>query len=348
MARPAGRRLLPAVVLCILATTACRATFERADAALGGSTAAAPAGPTAAASGSGPAFRLDAGPSPLAGMRALPAPTLPAPSGTPRAAEPDPPVEPTDPVAPASDPAADGRPVVDATGWSGPVVLDRADTVYDFGFSAPGDVIIAASNVEARNISGPGLRRIDASTGDITDSGFRDAEFTFAHIRMRGGTRVIRPYFIGLTDVNPQPHVSDGDIIQIFAYEGDIVAPLLERVVVYGKRRPPGSDAHNDGVQFTGIRGGRVLDPVIRDSTILGASSSAVQAKEVYGTFTIEGSTLAERFESYHAVIAKPGAPGTLFVWRDDVLLDGSSVAATGGWRPGPGSDPPGGNVTIS
>ncbi|RME29124.1 MAG: hypothetical protein D6798_00765 [Deltaproteobacteria bacterium] len=238
--------------------------------------------------------------------------------------------------------------MVDASGFRGPVVLDQPGTIYDFAFSRPGDVIIAASGIEARNIRGPGLRRIDASAGDISDAGFRNAEFTFAHIRMRGGSRVIRPYFVEMTDVNPQPNVGDGDIVQIFAYEGDIVEPLIERVVVRGKQRPAGSSAHNDAIQFTGIAGGRVLDPTIRDSTVLGASSAAVQAKEVYGTFTIEGTTLTERYGSYHAVIAKPGGGSAVMLWRGNTLLDASSVAATGGWRLDPRSDALPDGVVIS
>jgi hypothetical protein len=242
--------------------------------------------------------------------------------------------------------SADGRRVVMADAST---VLDQPNTIYDFGYGKPGEVVILASNVEARNIRGGGARRIGARNGQsITDSGFRDFEFTFAHVQMSDGATVTRPYFIDGTDVNAQPNVGDGDIIQFFAYGGDIIDPLVDNVTVHGKQRPSGSDAHNDGIQYTGMNGGEVVNPTIRNSTILGASSAAVQAKHVVGTFTIENSTLSERYGSYHAVIAKPGNSSSSFLWRNNTLLDGASVAATGGWSLAGGSNGTGGDVTIN
>lgn len=239
-------------------------------------------------------------------------------------------------------PVVDERPVVlaDAT-----TVLDQPNTIYDFDYTSPGEVVIQASNVEARNIRGPGARRIGVRDGrSIRDSGFRDFEFTFAHVQNSGGATVTRPYFVDGLDVNPQPHVGNGDIIQVFAYEGDIVDPLIDNVTVYGKRRPTGSPAHNDAIQFTGILGGEVWNPTVRNSTIEGASSAGIQAKHVRGVFTIEGNTLSERFESFHAVIAKPGDDQARVLWRNNRLLDGASAAFTGGWQSDRDSD---GSVTI-
>ncbi|MEM9519800.1 MAG: hypothetical protein AAGA37_10815 [Actinomycetota bacterium] len=233
-------------------------------------------------------------------------------------------------------PTNDNRPVVVADAST---VLDQPNTIYDFQFTSPGDVDILASNVEARNIRGPGTRRIgDRSGQSIADSGFRNFEFTFAHVRMDDGATITRPYFIDGVDVNPQPHVADGDIIQFFAYNGDIIDPLVDNVTVYGKQRPAGSVAHNDGIQFTGIGGGEVWNPTIRNSRIEGASSAAIQAKHVHGVFTIEGNVLSERFGSFHAVIAKPGDGSSSVLWRDNTMVEGSSAAMTGGWGVAPGS----------
>ncbi|MEQ8841218.1 MAG: hypothetical protein RIB98_09570 [Acidimicrobiales bacterium] len=242
--------------------------------------------------------------------------------------------------------AADGRPIVMA---DADTVLNQPNTIYDFNFTSPGEVVIEASNVEARNIRGSGARRIGLRNGkSITDSGFRNFEFTFAHVQMSGGATVTRPYFIDGVDVNRQPNVGDGDIMQFFAYEGDIIAPLVDNVIVHGKQRPSGSDAHNDGIQYTGMSGGEVVDPTIRNSTVYGASSAGVQAKHVVGLFTFENNTLSEEFESYHAVIAKPGNSSSSILWRNNTLLDGASVAATGGWSVAAGSTGVGGNVTIN
>jgi len=242
-------------------------------------------------------------------------------------------------VAPATVSATSGRVVVLADSGT---VLDQANTIYDFQFGSPAEVVILASNVEARNIRGVGARRIGARNGvSITDSGFRNFEFTFAHVQMSGGATITRPYFIDGLDVNAQPNIGDGDLIQIFAYEGNIIEPLIDNVTVYGKQRPAGSAAHNDGVQYTGLSGGQVWNPTIRNSTILGASSAAVQAKHVHGVFTIENSTLSERFESFHAVIAKPGDSSSSVLWRNNTLLDGASAAFTDGWSVHSSSDSP-------
>ena len=233
-------------------------------------------------------------------------------------------------------PSGDDRPIVYADSST---VLDQPNTIYDFQFSSPGDVQILASNVEARNIRGPGARRIGDLGGlSITDSGFRNFEFTFAHVRMSDGATMTRPYFIDGVDVNSQPNVSDGDILQVFAYEGDIIDPLIDNVTIYGKQRPEGSDAHNDGIQFTGIGGGEVWNPTVRNSHIEGASSAGIQAKHVHGVFTIEGNTLSERFGSYHAVIAKPGDSSSVVLWRNNTMIDGASAAMTGGWGVHPDS----------
>ncbi|GJM38800.1 MAG: hypothetical protein DHS20C19_21670 [Acidimicrobiales bacterium] len=276
---------------------------------------------------------------PPATTTAPPATTTTAPPATTTTAPPA-----TTTTAPPS--SEDGRPIVMANAST---VLDQPNTIYDFNFSSPGEVVIEASNVEARNIRGGGARRIGVRNGEsFTDSGFRNFEFTFAHIQMSDGATVTRPYFIDGTDVNSQPNVGDGDIMQLFAYEGDIVDPLIDGVTIYGKRRPNGSDAHNDGIQFTGMSGGEVVNPTIRNSTVYGASSAAIQAKHVVGLFTIENTTLSEEFESYHAVIAKPGNSSSQMLWRNNTLLDGASVAATDGWSVHPSSNGTGGNVTIN
>jgi len=238
-----------------------------------------------------------------------------------------------------------GRPVVMADSST---VLDQPDTIYDFGFGSPGDVVILASGVEARNIRGPGLRRIGERNGqDITDSGFRNFEFTFAHIHMSARTTVTRPYFVNGTDVSAQPSVGDGDIMQIFAYGGDIVEPLVENVTAFGKQRQPGSKAHNDTLQFAGIQGGHIVDPTVRNCNLEGASNAAIQVGDVVGTMTIEGCVLSERFESWHAVNATRPEPGAVILWRDNTLKDGSSAAFLNGWTADPASNGLTGNITV-
>lgn len=259
-----------------------------------------------------------------------------------RAGSPSTTTQPPPPRSTTPPPQGDDRPVVFA---DGDTVLDQPNTIYDFQGGSPGEVVILASNVEARNIRGGGARRIGARDGrSITDSGFRDFEFTFAHVQMANGATVTRPYFVDGTDVNAQPHTGEGDIIQIFAYEGDIIDPLIDNVVVYGKRRPSGSPSHNDGIQFTGILGGEVWNPTVRNSTVEGAASAGIQAKHVHGVFTIEGNRLSERYGSFHAVIAKPGDGDALMLWRDNTLVDGASAALTDGWNEHPDSD---GSVEI-
>jgi len=239
-----------------------------------------------------------------------------------------------------------GRPVVSADAST---VLDQPDTIYDFGFGSPGNVVILASNVEARNIKGPGKRQIGERNGaSITDSGFRNFEFTFANVAMSAGTTFTRPYFINGTDVNPQPNVGDNDLVQIFAYGGDIIDPLLDQMTIYGKQRPPGSVAHNDGLQLTGLNGGRVVNPTVRNSTILGGSNAAIQVGLIYGQLTIEGSTLEERFGGWHAVNATTPTPGVAVLWRNNTLLNGSSAAFLGGWSINPSSNGITDTVTIN
>ncbi|MEZ5245311.1 MAG: hypothetical protein R2707_09460 [Acidimicrobiales bacterium] len=320
-------------------TYAVQAVVHRGDASVTlaaeftiGAAAGTPAVPTTTAA-----------PAPTTTTTAAPAPTTtttaaPAPTTTTTAAP-----APTTTAAPVS---TDGRPIVMA---NADTVLNQPNTIYDFNFSSPGEVVIMASNVEARNIRGGGARRIGVRNGQsITDSGFRNFEFTFAHVQMSGGATVTRPYFIDGTDVNSQPNIGDGDIMQFFAYEGNIIDPLVDNVTIHGKQRPSGSTAHNDAIQYTGMSGGQVVNPTIRNSTIYGASSAAVQAKHVVGLFTIENTTLSEEFESYHAVIAKPGNASSSMLWRNNTLLDGASVAATDGWTVAAGSNGVGGNVTIN
>ena len=234
-------------------------------------------------------------------------------------------------------PTDDSRPVIKAFDNTR---INQANTIYDFEGRNAADVSIEASNVEVRNLRGPGARRIGARNGKtISDSGFRDFDLTFANILMSDGADIIRPYFINGTDVNTQPNIGDGDIMQFFAYQGgDIVEPLVEGVVLYGKQRPSGSIAHNDTIQYTAISGGRVLDPIIRNSTLLGASSAAVQIKHVHGTITIENSTLSERFESFHAVIASEPRTNSTIRWINNTLLNGSSASFTNGWLRHPDS----------
>lgn len=242
----------------------------------------------------------------------------------------------------------DTRTVVNVSNQSGTFYADQNNTIYDFGGNnAPTIFITATSNTEVRNVVGAGLRHIGDRDGLVrTNIGFRDCEGTFFNVR-HDGDDVFDPFFIGCVDVNPQPHVADGDIMQVFAYNADIHRPLVEGCVIYGKERPSGSTAHNDGLQFTGI-GGVVYDPTVRGNTILGASSAGIQAKIVFGLFTIENNTLSERFESFHAVIAKPGVAGqATMLWRNNTMIDGASAAITDGWLTHPDTVPQAG-VTIS
>ena len=232
---------------------------------------------------------------------------------------------------------ANERPVIFADEST---VLDQPNTIYDFQFQTPGEVVIRASNVEARNIRGPGARRIGVTGGtSITDSGFRNFEFTFAHVQLSKGATVTRPYFIDGWDVNPQPHVADGDIVQFFAYQGDIIEPLIQNVTIYGKKLPEGSDAHNDALQFEGIQGGIIWSPTIRDNRIEGASNAAIQIGSTGGTVTIEGNTMSQRWESYYAVNAGDNCPSPVILWRNNTMLNGAQHIFRSGYSLHPESE---------
>ena len=232
----------------------------------------------------------------------------------------------------------DARPIVYA---DGDTVLDQPNTIYDFQFGSPGEVVIRASNVEARNIRGPGARRIGVTGGtSITDSGFRNFEFTYAHVQLSDGATVTRPYFIDGWDVNPQPHIGEGDIIQFFAYQGDIIEPLVENVTIYGKRLPPNSDAHNDALQFEGIQGGVVISPTVRNNHIEGASNAAIQIGHTGGTLRIEGNTMSQRWESYYAVNAGDNGPSPVILWRNNTMLNGAQHIFRSGYSLHPDSEP--------
>ncbi len=248
--------------------------------------------------------------------------------------EPEPTPTPGPEPVPEQPPAPDGRAVVDASAMIDRVVLDQPNTIYDFGFvPAFRDITIAADGVEARNIRGPGPRQIGVQDG-VTRSnlGFRDVEGTSASFQHRNGADLIEPFLIGFVDVNDQPHDADGDIIQVFAFEGGrIVRPLVEDCVAFGKRRPKGSSAHNDTLQITGIAGGSVVDPTIRGCRLEGASSAALQLAMIEGTLTIEDCVLSERFGSFHAVIAKKVSSARV-LWRNNTMVDGASAVFKTGW----------------
>lgn len=237
----------------------------------------------------------------------------------------------TAPAAPAAPPAFEGeRPIIVADANT---VLDQPNTIYDFNNSSPGDVTIAASNVEARNIRGGGKRHIGVRNGqDIVDSGFRDFQFTFANVQIGGGGHAYRPYFINGTDVNGQPNVGDGDIMQMLAYEGDIHDPLVDNVTIYGKERPAGSDAHNDGLQIEGLSGNKVWNPTVRNSHIEGASNVAILIQNTGGLVTIENNSLSERFGGYFAVNGIASGLNPTILFRNNTLLNGSSATFNGGW----------------
>lgn len=265
-------------------------------------------------------------------------------------------VVPEDP--PSADPPVDSAPQPDLVSpvddrlvilaWAD-TALDQSDVIYDFeGRGAVDVTITAVANTTVRNIGGPGSRRVGDRDGVARSNiGFEDCEGTFFHMQHDGGATLVDPFFVRCHDVNPQPNVDDGDVMQCFAYQGDIVRPLFGGCKAFGKQRPQGSGAHNDALQFTGIEGGRVIDPIVRDCLVEGASSAAIQAKHVHGLFTIEGCILSERFGAYHAVIAKPGDPTAQVLWRNNVLKDGASAALTGGWGRHPDTvDQPGLTIT--
>jgi S-layer homology domain len=232
-------------------------------------------------------------------------------------------------------PSTAGRQVVDASGFTGTVVLDEPDTVYDFKNVAAGrDITIAADRVEARNIRGTGARRIGRRDGnDYVDSGFRNFEFTYISTENGDGGDIIRPYFVNGVDMNPDNNVGSGSPAHIYAYEGDIIEPLLDGMLIRGWIADPNaSDPHNDGVQITGISGGRVFDPTIRNSTIYSGSAFAVLARHTYGRFTIEGSTFFRRYTAFFAVMgdARDVSPVVEILWRNNDLNGSDAIFRSG------------------
>jgi hypothetical protein len=247
-------------------------------------------------------------------------------------------------------PSGDSRAVVDASGWTGTVVLDQANTIYDFGnVSAGRDITIAASNVEARNIRGTGARRIGLRDGrDYVDSGFRDFEFTYIQTQNGGGGKLIRPYFVRGTDVNPTDKVADtGSPVHIYAYAGDVIDPLLDGIEVRGWAKDPNSTvaAHNDAIQFTGINGGRVYNPTLRNVNVKSGAAHGVLMRHVWGTVTVENSIFQRRFGAFFAFFgnAEDVSDTVVVVWRNNTLPDdapGSNAAAfRNGWSVDPSSD---------
>lgn len=238
-----------------------------------------------------------------------------------------------------TEPSGDTRPVVKATDTT---IINQPSTIYDFEGRTAGEVEILASNVEVRNLKGGGARRIGDRSKNvtITDSGFRNFEFTFINLRSDGGD-IVRPYFINGKDVNSQPNTGDGDIIQLWSTAGeDIIEPLLDNITAYGKQRPSGSKAHNDTVQYTAIGGGKVVSPTIRNSTLEGASSASVQIKHVSGTFTFENNTLSERYGSFHAVIGSDDAGlKPKLNWKNNTMKNDASAVFQYGWSYATGSE---------
>lgn len=243
----------------------------------------------------------------------------------------------------APDRTVDDRPVVDVSALDGVVVLDQPDTIYDFGgVAASRDITIAASNTEARHIRGPGARRIgQRDSVDYFDSGFRDFDFTYMQTQNGGGGRLVRPYFIDGTDINDDGRVADGSPVHIYAYEGDVIEPLLEGMTVRGWVVPEDSEAHNDAIHFTGINGGRVFDPTVRDSSVTSGSAIGLLARHTYGLVTIEGSTFEARYGSYHAVLGNSEDVEELvtILWRDNTLVRASTASFLNGYELDPRSE---------
>jgi hypothetical protein len=246
----------------------------------------------------------------------------------------------TDPTVP--------RELVDASGWTGTVVLDQANTIYDFGNVVAGrDITIAASNVEARNIRGTGARRVGLRDGrDYVDSGFRDFEFTYVATENGDGGEIVRPYFIGGTDVNPDGRAGVGSPVHIYAYGGDVIEPLIEDFVVRGwKIDSSNPDPHNDAIQFTGIDGGRVYNPTLRNVDVKTGAAHGVLMRHVWGTVTVEDSIFLRRYGAFLAFFgnAEDVSDTVVVVWRNNTLpgdAPGSSVAAfRNGWSVDPSSD---------
>lgn len=240
-------------------------------------------------------------------------------------------------------PSTAGRTVIDASRWTGTLILNKPNTVYDFGnVSAGRDITIAASNVEARNIRGTGARRVGQRDGrDYADSGFRDFEFTYLQTQNGGGGRLIRPYFVDGTDVNPPDYEGEGSPVHIYAYEGDVISPLIDGVTAAGWRLPEGSSAHNDGIHITGIGGGGVYDPVIRNSTVASGAAIGLLMRNVYGLVTIEGSTFSARFGALHAVLGDGEDTEALvgILWRDNTLVGGATASFLAGYELDPRSE---------
>ena len=277
-------------------------------------------------------------------------PTTPVPSTTtappttvPPTTAPPTTVPPTTTTAPSG-----GREVIDASSWTGTVVLDQANTIYDFGnVSAGRDITIAASNVEARNIRGSGARRVGQRDGrDYVDSGFRNFEFTYVATENGSGGKIVRPYFIGGTDVNPDGRIGVGSPVHIYAYGGDVVDPLLQDFVARGwKLDNSNPDPHNDAIHFTGINGGKVHNPTLRNVDVMTGAAHGVLMRHVWGTVTVEDSTFQRRYGAYFAFFgnAEDVSATVEVIWRNNTLPDdapGSSAAAfRNGWTVNSSSD---------
>jgi hypothetical protein len=240
------------------------------------------------------------------------------------------------------------RVLVDASELTGTIVLDEPNTIYDFGnVPASRDITIAASNVEARNIRGSGARRIGLRDGrDYVDSGFRDFEFTYAATENGGGGELIRPYFVGGIDVNPDGKLGVGSPVHIYAYGGDVIDPLIEDFEVRGWKIDTGNpDPHNDAIQFTGIDGGRVYNPTLREVDVKTGAAHGVLMRNVWGTVTVEDSIFQRRYGAFLAFFgnAEDVSDDVVVVWRNNSLpgdAPGASTAAfRNGWSVDPSSD---------
>ena len=171
------------------------------------------------------------------------------------------------------------------------------------------------------------------------DSGFRNFEFTYVQTQNGGGGELLRPYWIGGTDVNPVGRqVDTGSPVHIYAYHGDVIEPLIQDFVVRGWNKTGATSAHNDAIQFTGLGGGKVWNPTLRNVDVTSGAAHGVLMRHVWGVVTVEDSTFQRAYGAYFAFFgnAEDVSQTNTVLWRRNTLPDdqpGSHAAAfRNGW----------------
>lgn len=249
-------------------------------------------------------------------------------------------------------PYVNDRPVIDMKDQTGSINLTTADRIYDFGgaaYSAARDIRIHANNVEARNIRGTGSRRVGRGT---TDSGFRDAQYTYCQIDSAFGSGdTTRPYWVDcfMLDYPGTRFTYSWSPVQLYAYHGNIIEPLFRNFTVYGYDvDPSGVDPHCDSMHLTSASGSNfgVVSPTFDNVDSYSGGSLGVLYRHTSGTVTVKNSTFRRRFGAGNAFqLNADDVPTTVtLLWQNNTLPQDNppsaySAVAFGGVAMHPDSD---------